>query len=163
MNRWLSDEKILAQIAEARARGKHTAAADPTRAKRARYDSQQKLIVIELTNGAFFGFPAKLAQGLRGATPEELSLVEVSPSGLGLHWEKLDADLSVPALLQGMFGTKSWMRQLGRTGGSVRSEAKARAARLNGLKGGRPRRPSVTSKSTAGSNKAKVSAADLRV
>jgi hypothetical protein len=35
------------------------------------------------------------------------------------------------------------MRELGRAGGSARSEAKARAARLNGAKGGRPRARAV--------------------
>ena len=46
--------------------------------------------------------------------------MEVSPTGLGLHWQKLDADLSVPALLQGLFGTKAWMSELERLGGSAR-------------------------------------------
>jgi hypothetical protein len=97
-------------------------------------------VVVELTNGAFFGFPAHLGQGLRGASPEDLAEVEVSPSGEALHWERLDVDLRVPALLHGVFGTKAWMRELGRAGGRVRSKAKTRAARLNGAKGGRPRK-----------------------
>jgi hypothetical protein len=133
----LSDEEVLAQIEAARAQ----AAVDTeVRAKSARYDRKTRRIMVNLTNGALFGFPADMGQGLQGASPEELAAVEVSPSGLGLHWERLDADLSVPALLQGMFGTKAWMRELARAGGSARSEAKANAARKNGLKGGRPRK-----------------------
>jgi hypothetical protein len=47
----------------------------------------------------------------------------------------------VPALLQGVFGSKSWMaRHLGSAGGRARSDAKAEAARTNGRKGGRPRK-----------------------
>jgi hypothetical protein len=29
-----------------------------------------------------------------------------------LHWEKLDADFSVPALLAGVFGNAAWMAQI---------------------------------------------------
>lgn len=131
--------EILAQIPAARARARAAAASEP-RAARARYDRKRTLIIVELTNGAFFGFPAHLGQGLRGATAEELAEVTVSPSGEALHWPRLDADLRVPALLQGIFGTRAWMRELGRAGGRVRSEAKANAARENGRKGGRPRK-----------------------
>jgi hypothetical protein len=140
--RRLTDAEIVAQIPAARARARAAAASEP-RARHARYDRARGVIVVELTNGAFFGFPTDLAQGLRGATPDALANVEVSPSGEALHWDRLDADLRVPALLQGVFGTRAWMRELGRAGGSARSEAKARAARLNGAKGGRPRARAV--------------------
>jgi hypothetical protein len=135
----LSDEEVLAQIAVARSRAKNAAATE-VRAKSAWYDPQTQRVVVELTNGAMFAFPSDQGQGLRGASAKDLASVELSPSGLGLHWDKLDADLYVPALLQGMFGTKEWMRQLGRAGGAVCSEAKAQAARRNGCKGGRPRK-----------------------
>jgi hypothetical protein len=134
-----TDREILAQIPAARARARAAATSEP-RAARARYDRKRALIVVELTNGAFFGFPARLGQGLRDATPAELADVTVSPSGEALHWPRLDADLRVPALLQGLFGTRAWMRELGRSGGLARSEAKASAARRNGRKGGRPRK-----------------------
>jgi len=55
-----------------------------------------------------------------------------------LHWESLDADLRVPQLVSGLFGSKAWMTELGRQGGQLRSEAKARASRDNGKLGGRP-------------------------
>jgi hypothetical protein len=87
-------------------------------------------------------FPPRLAQGLEQATPDQLSRIEISPSGDGLHWPDIDADLFVPGLLQGVFGSKSWMaRSMGARGGQSRSDAKAKAARDNGLKGGRPKTP----------------------
>jgi hypothetical protein len=49
---------------------------------------------------------------LAGASPKDLAEVEVTPSGDGLHWEKLDADFSVPALLAGVFGTEAWMAHI---------------------------------------------------
>ena len=81
------------------------------------------------------------AEGLAGASPEHLADIEISPAGLGLHWPRLDADLYVPALLQGMFGSKSWMaRELGAEGGRARTVAKIAASRANGRKGGRPKK-----------------------
>jgi hypothetical protein len=49
---------------------------------------------------------------LAGASPKDVADVEVTPSGDGLHWEKLDADFSVPALLAGVFGTEAWMAKI---------------------------------------------------
>jgi len=49
---------------------------------------------------------------LSDAGAAELSQVEVTPGGDGLHWEVLDADLTVSGLLAGVFGTKRWMKQL---------------------------------------------------
>lgn len=137
--RRLSDKEIRAQVPVARKRAARVSRTEP-RARRARYDRVRGLVIVELTNGAFFGFPARLAQGLRGAPPARLLEVEVSPSGEALHWEALDADLRVAALLRGIFGTKSWARELGRAGGRSRSEVKSRTARENGRKGGRPRK-----------------------
>jgi hypothetical protein len=100
--------------------------------------------VVELTNGCLMGFPADLAEGLRGAEADELAGVEVVMDGDGLRWEGLDADLLVRELARGVFGSKGWMSdiagELGRRGGRARSEAKAAASRKNGQKGGRPRR-----------------------
>jgi Protein of unknown function (DUF2442) len=111
-----------------------------SKAIRARYDRRVSRIVISLDNGLELAFPPRLAQGLENA-PAELALIEISPLGDGLHWPALDADLYVPALLQGVFGSKNWMaRQLGAAGGRARSGAKAAAARENGRKGGRPRK-----------------------
>lgn len=67
--------------------------------------------------------------------------IEISPAGLGLHWPRLDADVYVPALMQGVFGTRRWMAALlGPAGGKASTKAKAAAARENGRKGGRPRK-----------------------
>ncbi len=73
--------------------------------------------------------------------PADLAEIEISPSGFGIHFPRLDADLYLPALLQGVFGSKAWMAaQLGATGGKARTEAKRAAARVNGKRGGRPRK-----------------------
>ena len=107
----------------------------------ARYDRRAGRIVVNLNTGVQFAFPPQLAEGLADASPAALAEIEISPTGLGLHWPKLDADVYVPALLQGVFGSKRWMAaQLGAACGQARSHAKAMAARANGRKGGRPRK-----------------------
>jgi hypothetical protein len=65
--------------------------------------------------------------------------IEISPHGLGLHWPQLDAGLYIPALIEGAFGSRRWMKQIGELGGSARSAAKAKTSRENGKRGGRPR------------------------
>lgn len=107
----------------------------------ARYDRRTARVIVGLNTGVEIAFPARMAEGLADASPAELSDIEISPAGLGLHWPKRDADVYVPALLQGVFGSKHWMAaQLGSVGGKARSHAKADAARENGRKGGRPRK-----------------------
>jgi hypothetical protein len=107
----------------------------------ARYDRRRSRVVVALSTGVELTFPTRFAEGLAGASPESLADIEISPAGLGLHWPQLDADLYVPALLQGVFGSKPWMaRQLGAEGGKSRSAAKVAASRAPGRKGGRPRK-----------------------
>jgi hypothetical protein len=117
-------------------RGEAAARTEP-RAAAARYDAASGRVMVELTSGCAFAFPARLAQGLESASPELLASVEVLPGGYGLHWEAVDVDLSVPGLLAGLFGTRAHMARLA---GRATSPAKAAAARLNGVKGGRPRK-----------------------
>jgi hypothetical protein len=110
-------------------------------ATEARYDRKSKSVIIKLSNGLGIFFSPEDAQGLEGATAAQLSDVELSASGLGLHFEKLDADLWIPALLEGSFGSRKWMAaRLGAQGGKARSQAKRAAARANGALGGRPRK-----------------------
>lgn len=136
----LTDEDLDAQIEAARERGRITDETEP-RARSARYNRRTGRIEVELEDGCLFAFPAESAQGLRGATPERLAAVEIEGGGFALRWEELDADFTVPGLLAGRFGSKRWMEELGRVGGRSTSAAKARAARENGKKGGRPRKP----------------------
>lgn len=107
----------------------------------ARYDRRMGRIVVGLDNGLELMFPPHLAQGLEHAKPAELMVIEISPDGMGLHWSALDADLYVPGLLGGVFGSKRWMAaQLGAMGGRARSKAKTSSSRENGRRGGRPRK-----------------------
>jgi hypothetical protein len=134
-----SEAEILAQLPAAEERGLVASVMEP-RAKAAYFDAASGRIAVELTNGCVFAFPPALAQGLGSASPEELAAVEVMPGAESIYWPCLDVGFSVPNLISGSFGTKVWMREMGRVGGSVRSSAKAAAVRENGKKGGRPRK-----------------------
>ena len=142
----LTEETLKNEIAQARVAAASSDVLEP-RAQAAYYDLNSNRMVIELRSGATFLFPPELVQGLAGASSDSLMQVEVTPSGEGLHWEQLDVDMSIPAIIMGIFGTKAWMAELGSQGGSVSSDAKAKAARENGKRGGRPRKTLDSSES----------------
>jgi hypothetical protein len=113
--------------------------ATPPRAVAVRYDRRADRIVVTLNTAVDMSFSPRDAQGLENASADELAAIEIMPPGFGLHWPKLDADLYVPALLEGMLGSRHWMAaRLGAAGGRSRSKAKVAASRENGKLGGRP-------------------------
>ncbi|MEA3042573.1 MAG: hypothetical protein QOH47_411 [Sphingomonadales bacterium] len=128
-----------AQIKAAQARGRKMMAEEP-RAASVRYDKASGRIVVELTNGCTFAFPARRVQGLENAAEAEIAEVEIAGLGFALHWPARDVDISLNGLMHGMFGTRRWMSELARRAGQTTSPAKAAAARANGAKGGRPRK-----------------------
>lgn len=75
-------------------------AKNPT-AVAARYDHQTDRVVIDLSTRLTVAFLPLDVQGLEQAKPEQVTEVEILPSGLGLHFPKLDADLYLPVLLKG--------------------------------------------------------------
>jgi len=104
----------------------------------ARFDRRTRRVVIAFNSGAEFRFPAHSAEALETATPSQLQEVEITPSGLGIYFPRLDADFYIPALLEGVFGSKKWMAaRLGAAGGHAKSLAKSAAAKANGCVGGR--------------------------
>lgn len=107
----IDDAQFLEQYQRAVAAANQASATEP-KAVAAHYDAINQLIVIRLNSGAVFSFPPEIAQGLVGASKEDLAAVEIAPSGTGLHWENLDADFSVLGLLSGCFGTRAWMAAL---------------------------------------------------
>ena len=134
---WAQKELRFAFVRASRA-GRQAAKTEP-RAARATYRARSAALRIELTNGAVITLPVKLVANLKRAAPRYVRSVEVLGRGGGLHWQSLDLDLSVPALVWSVFGGPEGMAELGRVGGRPSSADKAAAARRNGRKGGRPR------------------------
>ena len=127
-------------IKRANQRAKDLGARIP-RAISAHYDRKTGRIVLHLNSKLIVSFLPADAEGLEDAEPSQLRKIEISPSGFGLHFPALDADLYVPGLLEGFLGSKAWMAsRLGQTGGRSRSTGKQAASRANGKLGGRPRK-----------------------
>lgn len=129
-----------AEIAAANARGAEQKTANPA-VLSVRYDRRVGRVVIALSSGLELAFPPAAVQGLEHARPADLADAQISPSGLGIYFPRLDADLYLPALLEGFLGSRRWMAaDMGRRGGASASAEKAAAARRNGRLGGRPRK-----------------------
>jgi hypothetical protein len=130
----------LAELERANERAREMQASLP-RAVAAHYDRRLGRVVIRLSSKVEVMFAPQDAEGLEKASPAELKKIEISPSGFGIHFPKLDADLYLPALLEGFLGSQKWMAaRLGATGGRSRSVAKRLAAKKNGRLGGRPKK-----------------------
>lgn len=127
------------QMQAARTRAQELKAHVPQAAS-ANFDPQTGLLNIQLSNGILIGLPTAQTQGLETASARKLSTIRISPSGYGIHFPRLDVDIYLPALLEGIFGTKAWMAERGRKGGQATTKAKKAAARANGKLGGRPRK-----------------------
>lgn len=107
----------------------------------AHYDRKTGRIVLHLSSKLIVSFSPADAEGLEGAQPSQLKEIEISPSGFGIHFPAVDADLYVPAILEGFLGSNAWMAsRLGQMGGRSRSKGKQVASRANGKLGGRPRK-----------------------
>jgi Protein of unknown function (DUF2442) len=105
------------------------------------YDPTSGNIMVKLSTGIGIFFSPDDVEALQGATPTQLKKIEITPSGFGLYFPQVDADIDVPNLLDGVLGSRKWMAaRLGAQGGKARSLAKRTAARANGALGGRPRK-----------------------
>lgn len=134
--KWIAASSVeFARQNEAAVREAREAERTEPRARSASFNAG--LVLVELATGYVFGFAPERVAGLAGARAEQLAAIRISPSGDGLHWDALDAHVSLNALMEEGLNLREWApRYLGR----LTSEAKARAARANGARGGRPRK-----------------------
>jgi hypothetical protein len=112
---------------------------DPT-AKTVEHIPDLNLLIVGLSNGRRLVLPIEDLQGLDTATHEQIQNYELLGRGTGISFPNLDVDLYVPALIEGVYGNRRWMAQLGKKGGRAKTEAKRKAAQQNGARGGRPNR-----------------------
>ena len=62
-----------------------------------------RIVMLELTDGRIFGFPAARFKLLRNATDDQLAEVRLQLNGFALRWETLDEDITVPGVVAGDF------------------------------------------------------------
>ena len=134
-----TEEELERQYAEATKRGQDCMNRD-LRAEAVYYDRRRKRIVVELIDDCTFMFPPELAQGLAGASAEDLSDVRVMGKGFDLHWDRLDAQFTVRGLLEGRFGNNAWMAQLKKRRSHRATKRRTNLTRANGKKTSRPRK-----------------------
>ncbi len=103
------------------------------------------LLIVGLSNHRRLVLPIEDLQGLGNATHKQIQNYELLGNGTGISFPDLDVDLYVPALIEGVYGNRRWMAQLGKKGGKAKTEAKRKAAKANGAKGGRPTRAAAAS------------------
>jgi hypothetical protein len=138
----LTEQQIEAQIDQAIARRAEIDAVEP-RANKVIFESslgEGNRIALHFDNGVVFSFPTESVEAISTLPPEVLAAVELTPSGKGLRWDEPDVDLSIQGLLLGIFGNKVWINEIAAKGGRSTSEKKKAASRVNGNKGGRPRK-----------------------
>lgn len=109
-------------------------------AKTATYWPSLKLLIVDLTNGRRLALPIEDLQGLESAQKKQLQNVEVLSLGTEVNFPDLDTGFYVPSLIEGVYGNRRWMSELGKRGGQAKTEAKQIASRANGAKGGRPKK-----------------------
>ena len=112
------------------------------------FEPTQRLVLIaENSEGVvagmdltFSGFPIGRVRRLElGADGNARIVIDVPRDDA--HWLRTTSVFTlVRNLVGGIFGTREWMSELARHAGSRTSAAKAKAARENGRKGGRPRK-----------------------
>jgi hypothetical protein len=137
----MTEHRVITSEAEIesallRAAGPDTA----PKAIKVEHSADLNLLIISLSNGRRLILPTEDVQGLEYANPEQIQNYELLGKGTGISFPDLDVDLYVPALIEGIYGNRRWMAQLGRKGGAAKTDAKRRASRTNGSKGGRPKR-----------------------
>jgi hypothetical protein len=113
---------------------------DPSAVVEAAYDAAQEVIRVGFRSGGTMFIPARFVPELENQPTALLKQLDISPAGDAISWRALDVDVYVPGLVEHAFGTRLFAAANGRRGGQRRTKAKAAAARLNGAKGGRPRK-----------------------
>jgi hypothetical protein len=103
------------------------------------------LLIVGLSNGRRLVLPIEDLQGLGRATHKQIQNYELLGHGTGISFPDIDVDLYVPALIEGVYGNRRWMAELGKKGGRAKTEAKRRASQANGAKGGRPKKAILAS------------------
>lgn len=146
-NEWIFSDKELDEMID-RAEDLHEKyVKDKPTATKYVFDPKERILSIRASDGIRIDFPVWKIKELRKASDDEIRKAYITKAGDAIHWDNLDAHYTVAGLAANVFGTKEWMRELAKIGGSVSSDAKAKAACSNGQKGGRPplaSKPSAT-------------------
>ena len=96
------------------------------------YHRRVSRVIIMLSTGYGVMFSRMLFRSWSMPSRIQMDDIEITPSGLGIHFPKIDADLYLPALLEGGAWGTGWLLSDGAKGGKAATPAKAAAAKSNG-------------------------------
>ena len=121
-----TDAEIEAALTAAR-RYEKKHGSDPY-ATRIEYLDGPHILIVHLSNGRRLAIPVENLQGLENASPAQLGRTEMLGIGYAFLFPDLDADFYVPALMDGVYGNKTWMEELGKRGRGPESSRKRSTA-----------------------------------
>ncbi len=132
-----------AEYATALAAGR-TEAETEIRAQAVRYVPERDAIEIITNRNAGFLIPRQWIGALQDVPTEELRKLEVWPDGSAIELEGRDVHISVhgllTAILPAMLPSRTVAAIFASRGGQATSRAKRISSKVNGRKGGRPRK-----------------------
>ncbi len=138
-----TDAEFLERFKQAERAGEDLASTEPC-AKAIVFQAENRTFTLTLTGGTTIGFAADAVPELENASDSALASAEIIPSGTGVSWRALDVDVSVSGLVLALLGGSEWRRSIrqaaNRQAAQTKSEARTKASRNNGRKGGRPRK-----------------------
>jgi len=132
----LNDAEFDRQFLAAARRGDYRLQYQP-RAVAVHYQPRGRRVFVELNNGSTFIFPSDVVERIAGAAPPALASVRLLGPGTAIEWPRLDVQLSVAELLNGVFGTRAWMKRLTKngSGGKLAPARSRKRASANGQRG----------------------------
>ncbi|MFC7335155.1 DUF2442 domain-containing protein [Rhodocista pekingensis] len=101
-------------------------------------------LLLTLSSGAVLGIPLAAVDAFRGVPLADLAGLELGTGGMALYLDSRDIQLDVLALVRPFIPVPLAAAVTASRGGQATTAAKQQAARLNGAKGGRPRRKAAT-------------------
>lgn len=70
------------------------------------YCKDTSRVVVTLVNGIELAFSPGRVKGLENAKPADLANAQIPPSGHGIHFPDIDADVYIPSLIVGTLAAK---------------------------------------------------------
>jgi len=115
-------------------------------ASSAAFDLKSDCLIITMKNGCVASIPRATIPEFRALDPRDLVDVEVTSLCSSLLFNTIDEGYSIVGLIRDVFGVNTQNKLAGMT----KSELRAAASRLNGKKGGRPKKKTAAHRQDSG-------------